>query len=324
MWKSQMPTDYSQTARFLGAFSVAFGLIELKTLVKMSPWTAVAYIRNPTLPAGCSQIGVNNPILYAKLWLTTAVTNSAIAGAISAWCILTLVKLWRSAESTGRVKRILTILCKVATYGLLLYVLSPVPQMQNAGCFSNYLRVFGSGALFYVSIALVMATVWAVQFRLAALSVRPATSRSLHLYIELRSMVQTLFALGSLILVCGVVQVGLRQRLITAMGGGAVSSRADVLLEGFRYTLLLAAAYIPVHLAFNIKGGSLLDTIIEWLPSLSGDEVKKWSEQKKAAEELLSLNSYEWKAFGPGLAIIAPAVVGFASKIIDTLVAPSH
>jgi hypothetical protein len=61
----------------------------------------------------------------------------------------------------------------------------------------------------------------------------------------------------------------------------------------------------------------LLEETMKAPETADPDKVRAWTEEKKALEEAMCLRSYEWKSFGPGIAVIAPLAVGLISKLLS-------
>jgi uncharacterized membrane protein (DUF485 family) len=300
----------------------AFVFAILQSLYVLHPgiWQSIRFFNDPHsgFSAHCSAIFLDDAhIAKVRLWVILAIADSALAGAISAWSFLAVASLWSAGASGGRLRGILTIAWKFFVFAAILLWISPQSGHDYfLGCYQSSMRDWGAGVPLYVAIALSMIALWAVELRVRDIDTSSKSVDSFREYVMLRSRMQSIFTLVSLVFVGGMIQIAARHSMEASLLGSTNSSW-DVLLEGLGYTILLAGAYIPIHARFNAVGGDLAETICQRPSSPDAEEIVKWTQIRASIEERLKLGSYEWKTFGPGLAVMAPAIVGFVSKIVQ-------
>lgn len=313
------------TPLLVGTAALLFAVAELAVIVqKLLPIAALLYFREPRIPTSCCVRDPADATFLISMWITLDVAGSAIAGAISAWSAKMILRFWITSDQAGRLKRIAIISAKCIGFGFLVYLSSPGRWLNSQGCLSDVFRLKYAGWAFFVGVAFAMVGLWAATMRVKTLPFESIDPDSVRNYVFLRRSAQTLLALASLVLVCGVIHLLLCQRMISVVTGKEGMFGGDFVIEGIRYSLILAAAYTPIHLRFNFAGELLLSHIVGVPASTSGEDVKRWAETKRGIEDTLSLNNFEWRAFGPGIAVLAPAITGLLSKMIEGFVSSAH
>lgn len=253
-----------------------------------------------------------------QIWVLITIAGAALAGAISAWCLLAIVNLWKTGDAQDRVRRIASIVWRFLVFSAILWLISPISEKPDLGCYGNYIRVKGAGGVLFLAIGFVMAAIWAVEMRIGSPEPEATKVKMLLHFIELRGRMQSLFTMASILLVGGIIHVAVRYSMEGALSKGNCTTSEEVLQEGLSYTILLACAYIPIHARFNRVGDQLLDSFSAEPESAESEKITLWATNRKSLEDLMNLRSYEWKSFGPGLAVMAPALAGFVSKIFES------
>lgn len=277
--------------------------------------TANELCQNCQMPSQDDQVRSQN--FRLKIWLLASLVGSALAGAIAAFAIQRIVDLWRTGVREARLTRVVVIVGKSVLFGGALGVFLPPPPRWHMGTFGDRIRLGESGLPFYMAIGAVMVALWAIEFRVSTLSSEHVGGDEIRQFVWLRACAQSLFSMASIILVCGVLHVGARQELVRVLDKRNLIGPGSLIFEGLLYTLLLAFAYIPIHARFNSVGQRILDRVMQPVRLEGAVELQNWAKIKADTESLLQLRSYEWKAFGPGLAVMAPFVTGLLSKAAE-------
>jgi hypothetical protein len=245
-----------------------------------------------------------------------SLTGSGIIGAIAGWSVLRVIELWRTGKNTAY--RVGLNLAKGLFFGAVMWVFLP-PAMWPPVPTPERFRMASTSIPYYIAISLAMSALWVVERRFSELAISSSDANAVKAYLSLRSLAQSLVSLASAILVLGIISLAIRNALFRALNPTCGIAPESLLYEGLIYTVLLAVAYIPIHARFNAVGESVLDQLLKDVPMDGATNVQNWLKVKADIENLLELRTYEWKAFGPGLAVIAPLLTGFVTKGIERL-----
>jgi hypothetical protein len=298
---------------------VVFVVAELLYVLPLGSHQRLLFFKDSAEAVKCIPPPSLAQLMQARAWLLTILACAALAGAIASRSLLIIIGLWKSGNRETRRYRMSAILWRVVFFAVFLLWISPYPPHLSGPCASSF-RMYYSPTPLYPALAFCMSAIWALEQRVLELDCASGSIDTLTAYIDFRARLQSLFSLASLILVFAVTQIAQRQSLQTALSPIPAAIPKTAWLEGLSYTLLLACAYIPIHATFNRVGDHLLHAICQDPPCTEAKTLKEWTENRKSLQELLSLGSFEWKAFGPGVAVIAPALAGFVAKLIESAV----
>jgi len=259
-----------------------------------------------------------------KVWLVVALAQAVVWGVVASVALRWLFHLWLyTRETAGRLRRKITvaILLRVILFGgslwFFLWFLTPLPDWE-LGCFKGHIDVKLAGLPAYLAAGLAATTMWVLEKRVYSLKAEQGQFATTRNYLELRHKLQILLLMASVVLAFGVIGLITRRTFLQGISPESFFPNS-IVLESFEYTLLLALAYAPVHAAFNSVGTQLRDALIPAPSDDSPETVQEWVKRFNAISDLMQIQVYDWKSFGPGFPILAPFLVGLLSDLLKKL-----
>lgn len=283
--------------------------------------SSFAFLRQGVESLACPDIPKDALLQFFnfRMWLIVSLSQAIIWGAVACVSLRWLGDLWMTGEPGGRWRRVVTVVFRSLLFGFgLWFFLTPAPKW-HLGCFSGHISVRASGVLAYVAVGFAAIVMWVLENRVCSLPLEKPTLATTRRYVELRHRLQILLLMSSVILAFGVIGLIARRTFLQEISPDSFFPNS-IVLEGFEYTLLLALAYAPVHAAFNTVGAKLRDGLMPVPESDGVDAIQQWAKFSNELGDLMQIQIYDWKSFGPGIPILAPFLLGLISDLLKKLV----
>ena len=160
---------------------------------------------------------------------------------------------------------------------------------------------------------------WLVYFALSDDFVTTPTKASVDHFVDLRLRLNSLLSVVGLILGASIVgMAGLRNAVIAFNDESSAFPGQYLFIYGAFFSALLALAYLPIHRRALTVGRTLRDLL---LPLPSGDNwtsIAEWNANRKALEEVLSLDLSANLSARTGAAILTPLVASLIGLLLQS------